>query len=587
MDTKEKAVNIESVHNTPHRKSHDVDAHIVPLEQEALEDAVHVDLTWRSWLVVFVTCFAIMAQVFVVVAAGSVIAFIIRDLGQPAIAGWIIQGPLLMQSVLSPLVGRLSDVLDRKLFATIPPLIAFAGSIICAKATSMNMLIGGGILIGVTLATISIVQSIPSEILPLKYRALANGFAYLGGAAGGLVGGLAAGGVANVSPSGWRNIFWIQAALHGTTSLGIFAFYWPKKRTDYPRMAFKDWAWACDPIGCFLFIVSATLMLLALNWAGGAYPWSNPHVYANLVVGVVLFIAFCLYEWKGRNDGIVAHVFFTNGPNFWLATFAFAVEGWIFYSAVNSVTPQIILNLGFEDNSWDIAVRQLSYKIPSLLFSLPITWYATRFKDMKTPLVVTYGIFLIATICYACIRPDWSTPQIIFTVLTGIGCSGPLTLLVACVQFTAPHAFLSTATGLAFSARAIGGAFGSAVISAIINGRLASHYASDVGGAATAAGLPASSIPALLKAMKAGTATTVRGQGIAGANEDIMRAAWQASYWSYAKAYQLGWWSVLPFVALATASVACMKGVKELMTEKVEATVERESDEEAIGKSVA
>jgi len=33
----------------------------------------------------------IMAQVFVVVAAGSVIAFIIRDLGDPALAGWIIQ----------------------------------------------------------------------------------------------------------------------------------------------------------------------------------------------------------------------------------------------------------------------------------------------------------------------------------------------------------------------------------------------------------------------------------------------------------------------------------------------------------------
>ena len=32
-----------------------------------------------------------MAQVFVVVAAGSVIAFIIRDLGDPALAGWIIQ----------------------------------------------------------------------------------------------------------------------------------------------------------------------------------------------------------------------------------------------------------------------------------------------------------------------------------------------------------------------------------------------------------------------------------------------------------------------------------------------------------------
>ena len=162
-----------------------------PMEHIAeYQQARHIDLTWRSWMVVFVACFAIMAQVFVVVAAGSVIAFIIQDLGDPSISGWIIQGPLLMQSVLSPFVGRLSDVLDRKYMASIPPLIAFMGACICARATSMAMLVGGGIPIGVTLATISIVQAIPSEVLPLKYRPLANGFSFLGGAVGGLVGGL-------------------------------------------------------------------------------------------------------------------------------------------------------------------------------------------------------------------------------------------------------------------------------------------------------------------------------------------------------------------------------------------------------------
>jgi len=34
-----------------------------------------------------------MTQVFVVVAAGSVIAFIIRDVGQPTLAGWVSQIP--------------------------------------------------------------------------------------------------------------------------------------------------------------------------------------------------------------------------------------------------------------------------------------------------------------------------------------------------------------------------------------------------------------------------------------------------------------------------------------------------------------
>ncbi|KAK5008783.1 hypothetical protein LTR39_005082, partial [Cryomyces antarcticus] len=129
-----------------------VTTHSVPLapRSEILHVAAaaqHVSLSWRSWAVVFVACFAIMAQVFVVVAAGSAIAFIIRDLGDAALASRIIQGPLLMQSVLSPIVGRLSDVLDRKWLAAAPPLVAHFGAVVSARAQSMAVLIGGGILI--------------------------------------------------------------------------------------------------------------------------------------------------------------------------------------------------------------------------------------------------------------------------------------------------------------------------------------------------------------------------------------------------------------------------------------------------------
>lgn len=154
-------------------------------------------------------------------------------------------------------------------------------------------------------------------------------------------------------------------------------------------------------------------------------------------------------------------------------------------------------------------------------------------------------------------------------MLAGIGQSGPLTLLVACVQFTAPHAFLSTATGMAFSARAIGGAFGSAVLNVIINGHLASNYAPAVGKAATDAGLPASSIPDLLAGLESGVLT-----GVDGATSAVWAAAAEESKWQYAKAYQLAWASVIPFVVLAIVAVAFLRGVKELMTEKVEATVE-------------
>ncbi|PSR84243.1 major facilitator superfamily domain-containing protein [Coniella lustricola] len=558
---------------------------VLPIQVEAVQNVRHIDLGWRSWLAVFVTCFAIMAQVFVITAAGSVIVFIARDIGDASISGWVIQGPLLMQSVLSPILGRLSDVLNRKYLAAVPPLIAFIGAVVSAKATSMAVLIFGGILIGTTLATISIVQAIPSEILPLKYRALANGFAFMGGAVGGVVGSLGAGAVTSFGTVGWRYIFWMQAGFHGLTFLGLMLFYWPSPKLhaqSQPKMRFKHYIWACDPIGSVLFVASTTLLLLALDWVGGTYAWSDPHVAAPLALGLVLLFCFAGYEWRGRDDGLVAHIFFRNNANFALSTFAFAVEGWIFYSAVNSIVPEIVLNLGFEANSWRISIRQLSFTLLTMFGSVPITWYATAYKDLKAPLVLTFGIFLVVSICYTCIKPSWNKAQIGFNVLAGIGQSGPLTLLVACVQFTAPHEYLSTATGMAFSARAIGGAFGSAVLDAIINGHLAAHYDSAVGNAAIAAGLPESSVAGLLAALGSGLQS-----GVPGATSAVWAAAQEQSREQYARAYGLAWASVIPFVVLALVAVVFLKGVKELMTDKVEATVEkgvREEDREHNGE---
>ena len=164
-----------------------------------------------------------------------------------------------------------------------------------------------------------------------------------------------------------------QAAFHLATTAGLFIFYHPKKRADAPRLSISQILWAIDPIGSLLFIAAATLLLLGLNWGGSSYPWDDPQVAVPLGLGFGFLAAFCIYEWKGRSDGIIAHVFFKGSPNFALSCFAFTVEGWIFYSAVNSITPQIVLRLGFETDSFIISVRQLAYSIPTILVSIPIT----------------------------------------------------------------------------------------------------------------------------------------------------------------------------------------------------------------------
>ncbi len=62
---------------------------------------------------------------------------------------------------------------------------------------------------------------------------------------------------------------------------------------------------------------------------------------------------------------------------------------------MNSIVPQVVLNLGVENTSWQISVRQLSFQCVIFFAPLVISAYATRFKDLKSPLIFTFIIFLI------------------------------------------------------------------------------------------------------------------------------------------------------------------------------------------------
>ena len=88
---------------------------------------------------------------------------------------------------------------------------------------------------------------------------------------------------------------------------------------------------------------------------------------------------------------------------------------------------------------------------------------------------------------------------------------------------------------------------------------------------AVSGGLPTSSVAALLLGLSTGEGLA----DVPGITPEILGAAVNASEWAYAHAYRLAWWSVFPFVVIALVSVLCLKGVKELMTERVEATVEK------------
>lgn len=58
--------------------------------------------------------------------------------------------------------------------------------------------------------------------------------------------------------------------------------------------------WGLDPLGQILFLPSIICVLIALQWAGTEYAWSNPRIIVLMVFFAVLVVAFIVNElWMG------------------------------------------------------------------------------------------------------------------------------------------------------------------------------------------------------------------------------------------------------------------------------------------------
>jgi hypothetical protein len=76
----------------------------------------------------------------------------------------------------------------------------------------------------------------------------------------------------------------------------------PRKPDEKDNMTLMDRIWQYDIIGSFLFVPSMVCLLLAIQWGGTTYPWSNGRVIALFVVFGVLLIGFVLVQlWNGSD----------------------------------------------------------------------------------------------------------------------------------------------------------------------------------------------------------------------------------------------------------------------------------------------
>lgn len=81
----------------------------------------------------------------------------------------------LVSGVLLLVVGRISDIVGRRYFMIGGQAFAVVGSIICAKANSINTVIGGTVLTAVAGAGQQLYPLLVQELVPNKHRGLAQG----------------------------------------------------------------------------------------------------------------------------------------------------------------------------------------------------------------------------------------------------------------------------------------------------------------------------------------------------------------------------------------------------------------------------
>jgi EmrB/QacA subfamily drug resistance transporter len=215
----------------------------------------------------------------------TALATIGREFSDIESLAWVITAYLLAATAVTPLYGKLSDIHGRAPVLRAGIVIFIAGSLACALAPTLPMLIlaraiqglgGGGL--------ISLAQTIVADAVPPRERGRYQGYFGAVFASASIAGPVLGGAFAEHLH--WSLIFWINLPL------GLIALWLTGRALKaLPR---HERPHRLDVAGAVLMVAAALSLLLALNWGGARYPWSSAPILAMLAGSVVLWGLFAL-----------------------------------------------------------------------------------------------------------------------------------------------------------------------------------------------------------------------------------------------------------------------------------------------------
>src|SRR3954470_12695322 len=376
-------------------------------------------------------------------------------------AAWILSAYLLSASVVTPIAGRLGDMLGKKRVMVAVLIILAAGTALAGLATSIGVMIvarviqgAGGAIFPLSFAIIR--DEFPPERVP-------NGIAMISailGIGGGL-GIVMAGPIVEHFSYHW--LFWFPLVAVVIATIGIVFFV--------PESPVKTRG-RINPAGAVLLSAWLVTLLVAIS-EGSSWGWTSARTLGLFALTAVLIPVWVWVESRSRSPVVDMRMMRLRGV--WTTNLAALLLGFGMYASFVLVPEFVELprstGFGFGASVTKAGVFMVPATLGMLLAG-PVAGRLSSTVGSKLPLLLGALFSCVGFVVLAAAHSsDWE----IYTgmLLMGIGIGFAFASMANLIVEAVPAEQTGVATGMNTIVRTIGGAVGSQVAAGIVTATLA------------------------------------------------------------------------------------------------------------------